>query len=297
MESLGFIDSPDPVNSWTTSQTQVSVTAIEPHPTGQADPFANWTPTEVGQRLVKSSFRWGFMSGILMIAAGLTGVGFWLYQQPTIATETAHDELNAAARTLQPTIESLIAIDLSVAESDVSSQLVSIDADARSLFNVAGALPNTLSDERSIAADVAGQALEGSRILNDAYAYRTAVTPILEQPDFETDPALIALDDAAASFGLWQTRFQGVATALPSGVMNQLGDELNLISGSLDTFQTRYLDALRTDNAGGVALVLHELEMSLGQAESMLIAEFDDMTAAASVQFEKAAEAINLLLS
>lgn len=271
--------------------------AIPRQPTPTADPFANWKPSDVGQRLVSSNFRWGFMAGILMIAVGLTGVGFWIYQQPTVATETAHEELITAVQALEPAIDTLIAIDLSVAQAEISRQLLRIDADARSLFDVAGALPPSLGTQRSIAADIAGQALEGSRILNNAWAYRSAVVPILENPDFETDPSLIALDDAAAAFGLWQTRFQGVATALPSGLMDQLGDELILISGTLDTLQTRYLDALRTDDSAGVALVLHELEASIGKARALLDTEFDSTSAAALAQFEKAAEAISLLLS
>jgi hypothetical protein len=275
----------------------VSVAAIEHQAATQGDPFANWTPSEVGQRLVKSNFRWGFMAGILMIAAGLTGFGFWVYQQPKIAADAAQEELIALAQSLEPAIGTLIASDLSIAETDMSRQLVSIDADARTLFDVAGALPSSLSGQRSLAANIAGQALEGSRILSNAWAYRSAVVPILENPGFETDPALIALDDAAAAFGLWQTRFQAVATALPSGVMDQLGDEIFLISGSLDTIQTGYLDALRTDDSEGVALVLYELETKLGNAGALLATEFDESSEAASVQFEKAAKAISLLLS
>ena len=236
------------------------------------------------------------MAGILMIAAGLTGIGYWLYQQPAIAADAARNELTAATQTLQPTIGILLSLDLAVGEANASQQLVNVNAEARSLFDIAGTLPNTLSRERSIAADIAGQALEGSRILNDAYAYRSAVIPILEQPEFETDPSLIALDDAAATFGLWQNRFQGVAAALPTGIMSALGDELNLISGKLDALQTGYLDALRTGDIGDVALVTGELETTLEAAEAILSTEFDQMASAALVEFANAEESIRLLL-
>ena len=292
MELFGFMESPATVDSWTTS---------EPPPVGQPvgpprhDPFADWTPTEVAQKLVKSNVRWGFMAGILMIAFGVTGIGYWLYQQPTVATRAAHDELVETAATLQPTIAAILALDLAEVGS-TTSQLALVNTSARSLFEVAGTLPNSLSNERSIAAEIAGQSLEGTRILNNAYAYRSAVLPLLEAPQFETDPDAIGLDDAAAVFGIWQTRFQGVATALPSGIMGRLGDELSLISGDLDALQTRYLDALRLDDPEGAALVVHELDSRLGDGGLMLITEFDEMSAAARTQFMKAAEAINLLL-
>ena len=119
--------------------------------------------------------------------------------------------------------------------------------------------------------------------------------PILAVPDFETDPALIALDDAAATFALWQTRFQDVTDALPAGMMNQLEAELTLISGNLQVLQTRYLDALRTDDPGGVAIVVDELSTSLADAELLFNTEFDEMSTIAQVQFTKAVESINLL--
>ena len=289
------MDSPGTVTSRTTDESASGGATVHPVAPPRDDPFANWTPSEVTQKLVNSNVRWGLMAGILMIALGLTGLGYWIYQQPSLAVEAAHDDLLDSAQILQPSIEAVLAVDTAAAGSDVSEQLVLINADARSLFNVAGALPKTLSNERSIAADIAGQALEGSRILNDAYAYRSAVLPILVVPDFETDPALITLDDAAATFGLWQTHFQDVIAALPAGMMNELEGELTLISANLEVLQTRYLDALRTDNPGGVAIVVHELNTSLADAEMLFHVEFDEMSTIAQAQFIKALESINLL--
>lgn len=296
MELFGFIENPSKVDSWTTGQPMPAVAPPQVGPPTLDDPFSDWTPSEVGKKLVKSNVRWGFMAGVLMIALGLVGIGYWLYQQPTVATQAARDELVATAEALKPAIDAILAMDL-VATDSTMVELALINSNARSLFEVAGTLPNALSDERSIAVDIAGQSLEGTRTLNDAYAYRSAVVPILEIPDFETDPNLIALDDAAATFGTWQTRFQGVASALPSGIMSRLGDEISTISGELDTMQTSYLDALRTDDEETVALLVRNLSMRLGDTAILAETVFTETAATAAVQFAKAAESIESLLS
>jgi len=297
LESLGFIDSPDTANIWTTSESHSAVAVA--HPTGppREDPFADWVPSEVVQKLVNSNFRWGFMAGILMIAMGLTGLAYWIYSQPAQAAEAAQNELLATARTLQPNIEAILTLDLATSDAQASEQLVDINSYARSLFDVAGTLPNTLSNERAIAADIAGPSLEGIRILNGAYAYRSAVVPILEIPAFEANPALVSPEDAASVFAVWQSRFEAVTGALPAGLMDQMGAELTLLSGDLPGLQTRYLDALRTDDPGAVALVLQQLAERLGNAKILLNAEFDDMASLARTQFSNATEAIDLLLS
>lgn len=296
LESLGFIDSPDTANIWSTSESPAVVRVAHPVGPPRDDPFTDWAPSEVVQKLVSGNFRWGFMAGILMIAMGLTGLGYWIYNQPAQAAEAAQGELLATARTLQPTIEAILTLDLATTGSDASDQLVIVNGAARSLFDVAGTLPSTLSNERSIAVDIAGQSLEGARILNGAYAFRSAVVPILEVPAFEANPALISSDDAASTFGVWQSKFQNVTGALPSGLMDLTGAEITLISDDLDGLQTRYLDALRTDDPGAVALVLQELGVRLGNAEALLKTEFDDMSALARIQFSRASQAIDLLL-
>jgi hypothetical protein len=79
-------------------------------------------------------------------------------------------------------------------------------------------------------------------------------------------------------------------------MMNQLEAELTLISGNLDVLQTRYLDALRTDDPGGVALVVHELSTSLADAELLFNTEFEEMSTIAQAQFIRAIESIKLLV-
>ena len=73
LESLGFIDSPETANTWTRGESPQVAAAAQPISHPREDPFADWTPSEVVQKLVNGNFRWGFMAGILMIAMGLVG--------------------------------------------------------------------------------------------------------------------------------------------------------------------------------------------------------------------------------
>jgi len=296
METLGFFDSPSTGGSWTTANTAAAVSSTTAVATPSDDPFTDWTPNDVGQKLVTNNIRWGLLIGMLLIAVGLAGAGYWIYQQPGQASQAAQDELTANAAILKPTLESVMATGLSTAEGGITKELRLINADARSLFNLSGALPESLSDERSIAAAIASQALEGSRLVNDANAYRSAVIPILAAPEFETDPALIALDDAAVSFGSWQARFKAVTAALPAGTMTALGEELTLTTEGLNGLQSEYLDALRSNDRGETAKVIEELVTRLERAEIVLETEFETMSERARLQFSGALEAIELLL-
>lgn len=231
-----------------------------------------------------------------MVVLGLAGLGYWLYQQPGQATEAAHSQLVATVETLKPNIESLLASDMSTTSGDLSGSIRLVNADARSLFNLSGTLPNSLDSAGSLAGDIASQALEGTRLVNDAHAYRSAVIPILAVPEFETDPALIAIDDAALSFGSWQARFIAVTAALPSGTMTALGNELESIAAELGGLYTKYLDAVRNDDRGSTAVAIHTLGTRLEQAEMILETEFETMAKRARLQFTGALEAIDLLL-
>jgi len=296
MESLGFIDSPSTAKHWTRAESAATVSSIPTVAPPSEDPFANWTPSEVGQKLVNNSIRWGYLAGILMAVLGLAGLGYWLSQQPGQATEAANSQLVATVETLKPNIESLLASDMSTTSGDLSGSIRLVNADARSLFSLSGTLLNSLDSEGSLAGDIASQALEGTRLVNDANAYRSAVIPILAVPTFETDPALIAIDDAALSFGSWQARFIAVTTALPPGTMTALGDELESIAAELDGLHTKYLDAVRNGDRGGTAVAIHTLDTRLEQAEMILETEFETMAERARLQFTGALEAIDLLL-
>ena len=299
MESLGFIDSPGTATTWTTNASLPPTAPVAQSTAGpipHEDPFKDWTPSEVGRRLLTGNIRWGFMAGMLMIATGLVGIGYWVYQQPEAAADAAMAELQEQVALLRPVLGALIESDLSNTGSDLSASLMEIDTVARTVFDTSGTLPGSLSEQRAIAADIAGDALEGSRLINDAHAYRSAVIPILAVPTFQADPNLIRLDEAAREVGEWQTHFNSVASALPEGTMTELGSELTLISGELDAIQTRYLDALRSDDRFGAHSALDDLSKRLRTAEGMLASSMERVLGRARERLTNALAGVELLV-
>lgn len=305
MEALGFIDRPDTTSTWATRVTStttgdvVSESAAE---TFTIEPtVADWKPNEVGDRLLKGNVRWGLVITGGPALALLVFVAFWLYQQPRWADVEAGRVLNSEAAAMGDHLDALSVLSVAlIAESPapdlLAADLARADAQARILFEASGNLPAEATTTRSNAADLAGETLAASRLLRDAFAYRTAALPILAIPELETDPALIRLDEAALVFGEWQSRFDQVRAALPESVLSELTSELGLISGELTATQGRYLDALRQDDPVLAAGVLDGLKDRLEGAESLLAESLSEIRERVDVRLGSARSSLDLLV-
>ena len=304
MEALGFIDHPGTASTWTTTAAPPTTAATPPisQVAPVTDPFADWQPTEVGSRLLRGHIRWGLLSASLLMAAGLVGIGFWIYQRPAALASEALIEVHASASALSP---ELIAaqelnkglLDQEQIPSTVIAALLTLDAHARDLFEASAMLPSSKAASRTLAANVATEALDASRLLGTSYAYRAAVIPILAAPEFETDSSLVALDDAARRFGEWQSKFDSVRSALPTSTLTPVTTELAFISGDLDSLQTRYLDALRKGDRSGAITAVDDLSERLTAAEGMLFSELSEVQAKIQRRIDKALTTIELLVS
>lgn len=301
MESLGFFE--DTVTRTTTwsSGPVATTTAVIPAVESSVDPFEDWRPTEIGKRLVTSRVRWSLVVGILMICAGVAGVAAWLYQRPIEQAADALAELKQTAVALEAPLHALEQANgqltaPSAGAPSLTQVFLDVDAAARDLFASSAELASTQSTTRSTAADAASGALDASRILGDALAYRAGAAPILTLPQLQTDPQLIALDDAAREFGQWQARFDGVRTALPAGVFASVTAELSVVSGELDGAQTLYLDALRADDIEGAAAVLDELSDRLTGVIELLDVESAAIHDRVSERISSALRAISSLV-
>ncbi len=303
MEALGFLDGPGQANTWTTSPV-ASLPLKTSYPASRQppiDPFADWHPTEIGARLLRGRVRWGLLTGILLMIAGLSGIGYWIYDQPAVLAAEALTEVRATATGLEPDLVVLQGLnnDLLIQElspSSVTSQLLAVASTARDLFAGSARLPSSESASRIKAADAASDTLDASRLLGNAYAYRGAVIPVLAAPSFETDRSLIALDEAARQFGEWQLKFNTVRSALSSGTLARVTAELDVISGDLDVLQSRYLDALRERNIAGAKAAVNDLNHRLRKAEAMLWSGLSDVQAKAQLRINEASSKIELLV-
>ncbi|MCZ6739469.1 MAG: hypothetical protein O7C01_06820 [Actinobacteria bacterium] len=303
MEALGFIDNPGTASTWTTTAahptTVVTSTTSQIAPT--IDPFADWQPTEVGSRLLYGRVRWGLLSTLLLMAVGLVGIGFYIHQRPAALASETLIEVHASASALSP---ELIAaqelnnglLDQEPMSSTVTASLLTLASKARDLFEASATLPPSKAASRTLAANVASEALDASRLLGTSYAYRAAVIPILAAPEFETDAGLIALDDAARRFGEWQLKFDSVRSALPAGTLSSVTNELAIISGDLQSVQTRYLDALRRADRPGAVTAVDNLSKRLTAAEGMLYSGLSEVQVKVQSRIDKALSTIELLV-
>ncbi len=303
MEALGFIDTPGIAGTWTT--TAVPPTTAVTRPTSQIapaiDPFVDWQPTEVGSRLLRGRIRWGLASASLLMAAGLIGIGFWIYQRPAALASEALTKVQTSASALSPELVAAQELnnrllDQGLMPNTVMAALLTLDSKARDLFTTSATLPSSEATFRTRAADSASGALDASRLLGTSYAYRAAVIPILAAPEFETDASLVALDDAARQFGEWQSKFDSVRSALPAGTLSPVTTELAIISGDLDSLQTRYLDAIRKGDRWGAITVGNELNHRLANAEGILYSGLSEVQAKVQSRIDKALSTIELLL-
>lgn len=293
MESLGFSN---PSSVWTdTPQTEASDTL----PPTEADPLADWRPGEFGVQLSGGNFRWGLFAVFAVFLAAAGAVGFWAYQRPIAQAEASVVAVTQSAEQLSASLVGLEQFNAALPDADGDDDttlLFEADAAARELFQTSGQLPSGESATRSLAAAASSATLDGVRLAGDSHSYRLAVTPILATPDLEVDPNLIELDEAARAFGEWQLRFDEVRTALPDGVLPDVTEQLDVLSGDLTMTLRDYVDALREDDASAAEGVVVALSTRLDTIGDALAAAMEDTQNRVDERITEASTALSSLL-
>lgn len=302
LELFGFMDSPGIVGS----------RPMAPHPDGdglaghhhQTPPrprIADRAPAELGAELLQGNFRWSVLLGLVLIGAGIAALGAWATQKPVSDRAAAVAEVRLHAGELRPAVAEMTPLNQSLTSVDVDTTSVNetltrVDDLARQLFTASASLPQAESAYRSRAADASGDAIDAVKLLREAYAYRSAVLPVMAAPTLETDPELIEIDEAVRQFGVWQARFDEMRTALPDGFMEKVSVELDSISAQLDTIRQEYVDALRADDAAAAADVVASLERRLATAESVLFSSLGDVQTRVLRHIDSSLFALDLLV-
>ncbi len=303
METLGFSDTQ---STWTDSPSRPvpgQQSRVAPVRTGRheasPDPLAGWKPEEFGGRLIGGNVRWGLVVGMAALIIGLVWFGMWLYQRPEAEAAATASEVVAQAQSLQGELAVLEELNDqldSLNDNPDTSELFAVENEARALFNMSGELGSSSMGIRSQATDAAGTALDAVHLLSDAYAYRSALVPVLLAPALETDPELIELDEAARSFSEWQSHFDDIRTALPSGVLPEVTDQLDAVSRSLSRSLNEYVDALGEDDMAAASGVIRDLSDALSEVESTLVVAVRELQGTVTTQVEDARRSLELLL-
>lgn len=299
MEALGFIDRPGLATTWV-STMPVRGRHEAPVATPRPDPFDDWQPSDVGGALSGRNVRWSLLIGVLLIATGLALVGYWVYRRPLDMAAQASDRVSANAAQLQSRLTDLQSLNgglIGQAQpDDTTAKLLATEGAARELFDASAELPPSEAPTRATVTDAAGDSLEATRLLGDAYAYREALIPALALPELEDDSSLIGLDEAAREFGTWRSKFDSVRSVLPAGTMAAMTAELELVSGELDAIQSQYLDALRNDDRQEAVSAINTLSDRLAEAEALLFAELGAVQTRVAERLDSAAASLQSLL-
>jgi hypothetical protein len=185
--------------------------------------------------------------------------------------------VQAAAATLEPEMVGLKQLNQTLAAPStdagaINQAMLDLESAIRALFEAGATLDHLDAVVKSTVLEIAGEVSEAQRLFSDAHAYRAALIPVLAPPDLETDPELVALEDAAASFSEWQARFESVRTALPSGILPEVTAGLDGLAAEIGRGQRLYLDALGDDDLEGAMLAVGRIEEGLGGVEDILFA-------------------------
>ena len=250
---------------------------------------------------MRKDIRWGLVTTMVVVIGGLAAAGIWLWQRPAAMAEAAVSDVTTAAAVLEPELVALADLnttltDTEIDNSAIAAQTLSVEGQARSLFDAAGALPVGASSTRAEATDAATSALDAARLVSDAAAYRSAVISILISPDLETDPELIGLDDAVRGFGEWQQNFNEVRSALPSETMRAVADQLEVIAADLESIQSAYIDGLREDDRLAAEAALEDLAARLETAEELLSESLEQVQEQVSALIEDSLTGVDRLL-
>jgi hypothetical protein len=334
MESLGFIDPPD--QSWTVSPSLPAPATSPPsattqttelyeiptgkhtkrvEPTGElikdiwdstelhAPSLLDWAPESFSAtKLGRRSWRWPVVISVMVVVLSVAAFGYWLYGRADSQTSIALSVVTEQALHLdemfdrsEPLIRDLDAERLPEANQD-STVFFDIGEAARAMFAASADLPESDTSDRTAAAEAASLAIDASRRLMDATAYRTALEPALTLPLFETDPALTDLTTATAAFTEWRSGFENILDALPSEMTGLTSAALGDVSGKLETVQSAYLDAMRLGDRAVAVEAIGGLKADLLQVRAAMIADLGDLATAVDGLIEQARSRLAPLL-
>lgn len=276
METLGFIDDTEAPETWTSTSvdTHEPPDPTEPATTIIEAPLVDvWALSDAAAIFVRARIRWSTVIAILVMLIAAAGASLWILHRPEAASTAALEQVSEDAHLVAERSAGLAA---AIRTNNETNGLVSeVDTAARSLFNSSTLMPPELAASRLAAADAATDALEATRTLSGARAYRTAVSSLLLSPALPTDPSLTLVDDAAREFSAWQTWFSGTVASLPKGVMTEPRTLLVSATSRLYVIRSTYLEGLRAGDQAAAAAAVTALEDQLNEIGFALDAEYE----------------------
>lgn len=314
MESLGFSETPFDSSLRRPPSSRTTLLTTRPAPkTGRyvedlwdstelhAEALADWKPSSTSQRLSKGDFRWTVVLGMLVVFASAIAFVYRGYQRPLEEATAARAAVAADANDLSDALSGVAEVVSLLATPQIgnigySSFLQASDDAARDLLASSSGLMQANAPDRAAAADVAGMALDASRMTGNAIAYRLALEPALTLPGLETDPGLIDLVAATEEFRVWWARFDEIVATLPQGVAPDVTDSSTALLAELASWQSGYVDALRVEDGLAAAAVLADLQAELDEIRSGLLVSSKALSTEVLARLDNASQRLRSLV-
>lgn len=236
-----------------------------------------WKPQVIGRRrLGGRRVRLSTLTAALATVVGLVFVGVSLLQRPGRVAEESRETLATDTVAL---IESLTLVeevvrgignadppDLSVS----TERVLKAESAARELFTDAG----EHSDQfRDTAVSAAGAVLDATRRTNQLLAYRLATERSLVVPPLPSSVSETDLPSATEAVAGWRAEIETAVADLAPDVLPHHHGALTEWLGTLDRWQTRYLDSIRQEDNGALGEALADLESQIGGLRRILLDE------------------------
>ena len=231
-----------------------------------------WTPGEMDETLVRTGVRKRKVVaiGALGLVALLVGWRALTWEDSNIAA--AMEAVTAASSELVSHVRgaAIPAEDLSDGAVDdplaASTALGRLDEAARSLFTLAGDIPDSveLAPVREQAITQAGGALELGTTLAESISYASAVHLITRPIELPAETDIDGLPGVTETVTGWVSDFTSGVEALPGNDLTDTHRQgMADLAASLPDWQASYLDALRARDPERAAAHIAELETQI----------------------------------
>ena len=232
----------------------------------------DWTPSGMDETLVRTGLRSKLIVAIavLVVAAGFVTWRALTWESSRLETvaaaiDTATAELDEALAGADTVVADLAdgLVDDGLA---ASSTLGRIDGAARSLFTLAGDLPESADAGpiRDAALTDATAALDFESTLSSVVAYASAVDLIARPITLPTSVDLSGLEQTTEELTAWVTDFRSSVEALPSDDLTDTHREaLREMSASVPDWQADYLDSLRARDPERAQALVDQLDTQI----------------------------------
>jgi len=231
-----------------------------------------WTPGELDETLVRTGVRKRKVVaiGALALVALLVGWRALTWEDTNTAASIEAVTVASAELVSQVTAVASPADDLSDGTVDdplaASTALSRLDETARSLFSVAGDMPDNveLAPVREQAITQSGGALDLGTTLSESISYASAVHLITRPIELPAETDIEGLPGVTEAVTGWVSEFTNGVNALPGNELTDTHREgMADLAASLPDWQASYLDALRARDSERAAGHIAELETQI----------------------------------